>query len=173
MSPWPWYVAGPLLGLAVPLLLWLGGAFGLSRSFDVLCGAVPAAERRRHRWHVVLALGIALGGALAVLVWDVPDVGAHVSDATRADLAALGLSVRGWMPAELFSWRALATVPGAVSVVGGGLLVGFGARYAGGCTSGHAVSGLSALQVASLAAVVGFFAGGLAVTHLVLPLLLT
>ena len=57
-------------------------------------------------------------------------------------------------------------------VLGGGFLVGFGARWAGGCTSGHAISGLADLQVPSLVAVVGFFVGGLAVTHLVLPLLL-
>ena len=172
MSPWPWYVAGPLLGLAVPLFLWLGGSFGLSRSFDVLCGGLPADERRSNLWHVAVALGIGLGGALAVLTWGTPDVAAHVSEATRADLSALGLTVQGWMPAELFSWRTLATVPGFVCVVGGGFLVGFGTRYAGGCTSGHAVSGLSSFQIASLAAVVGFFAGGLVVTHLLLPLLL-
>ena len=172
MSPWPWYVAGPLLGLAVPLLLWLGGSFGLSRSMAVLCGGERVAASASDRWHVAVAVGIALGGGLAVLTWGTPDVGAHVSDATRADLAALGVTVSGWLPPELFSWHALATLPGAVSVVGGGLLVGFGARWAGGCTSGHAVSGLSALHRASLAAAVGFFAGGLVATHVLLPWLL-
>jgi uncharacterized membrane protein YedE/YeeE len=53
----------------------------------------------------------------------------------------------------------------------GGFLVGFGTRYAGGCTSGHAISGLSNLQFASLIATIGFFAGGLIATHLLYPLL--
>lgn len=172
MSPWPWYVAGPLLGLAVPLFMWLGGSFGLSRSFSVLSGGQRAKNRGADLWHLVVAVGIGLGGALAVATWGTPDVGAHVSEATQADLEALGLTVSGWLPPELFSWRALATVPGAVCVLGGGLLVGFGARWAGGCTSGHAVSGLASFQVASLAAVVGFFAGGLVSTHVLLSWLL-
>lgn len=172
MAPWPWFVAGPLLGLAVPLFLWLGGSFGLSRSFDVLCGGLPADERRAGVWHVVVAVGIGIGGALAVRTWGVPDVAAHLSGATRADLEALSLTVQGWMPPELFSWRALGTAPGLMCIVGGGFLVGFGARYAGGCTSGHAVAGLSAFQTASLAAVVAFFGGGLVTTYVLLPLLL-
>lgn len=49
--------------------------------------------------------------------------------------------------------------------------MGFGARWAGGCTSGHAISGLSNLQLPSLVAVLGFFAGGLLMTHLLFPLL--
>ena len=53
----------------------------------------------------------------------------------------------------------------------GGFLVGFGTRYAGGCTSGHAISGLSNLQLPSLVAVIGFFIGGLVMTHLIFPYL--
>jgi len=53
----------------------------------------------------------------------------------------------------------------------GGLMVGFGSRYAGGCTSGHAISGLSDLQIQSLIAVAGFFIGGLLMTYFVLPLI--
>ena len=78
----------------------------------------------------------------------------------------------GLAPAQFFSWEGLATVPGFVMVVFGGFLVGFGARYAGGCTSGHAISGLANLQLPSLLAVAGFFAGGLLATWLILPLLL-
>ena len=182
---WPWYVAGPLIGLVVPFLLLFGGkVFGISANLRHLCAAVPASDRlkpgflrydwrRAGGWNLVFVLGVALGGALAVGVWGVPQAGLHVSDATRADLRALGLTdFSGFVPAELLSWAALATPAGAVAIVLGGFLVGFGARYAGGCTSGHAISGLADLQPASLVAVAGFFAGGLLATHLFLPLLL-
>jgi len=100
-------------------------------------------------------------------------LGGTISAATQADLRALGLTdLSGLVPADLFTWHALASPAGLVAVVGGGFLVGFGARYAGGCTSGHAISGLANLQAPSLVAVVGFFLGGLLVTFVVLPALL-
>jgi hypothetical protein len=96
-----------------------------------------------------------------------------ISSATVADLAALGITdFSGLAPRELFSWSSLATLPGFVAIVGGGFLVGFGTRYADGCTSGHAISGLANLRVASLVAVMGFFVGGLVATHLLLPLIM-
>jgi hypothetical protein len=88
-------------------------------------------------------------------------------------LQALGLSdFSGLVPPELFSWSSLTSGPGLVAIVLGGFLVGFGARYAGGCTSGHAITGLATLQGASLLAVVGFFIGGLFTTYVLFPLLL-
>jgi uncharacterized membrane protein YedE/YeeE len=117
--------------------------------------------------------GIALGGLLGATALAAPNPFVDVSADTVADLQALGLrDVSGLVPRELVSWSALLTLPGFVVVVVGGFLVGFGARYAGGCTSGHAITGLATFQVASLIAVLGFFAGGLAATHLLLPLLL-
>ena len=183
--PWPWYVAGPLIGLVVPLLLVVGGkVFGISANLRHMCAALPVPEgskpsflrynwKEAGLWNLVFIAGVALGGFLAVTFLGMPDVGAHISDATRADLMALGLTeLTGMVPPELFSWGAMANPAALVLVVVGGFLVGFGARYAGGCTSGHAISGLADLQLPSLVAVLGFFAGGLLVTFGILPLLL-
>jgi uncharacterized protein len=184
-SPWPWYVAGPLIGLIVPMLLLFGGkVFGISANLRHACAAIPAPKalkpgflrydwRRTGGWNLVFVLGIAVGGALSALVLGVPDAGQSISAATQADLQALGVrEFSGLVPVDLFSWSALASPVGLVLLLGGGLLVGFGARWAGGCTSGHAISGLADLQLPSLVAVVGFFIGGLAVTFGLLPLLL-
>jgi uncharacterized membrane protein YedE/YeeE len=124
-------------------------------------------------WNLVFVLGMAIGGFVAVRLFGMPDAGRHISDATRADLVALGLQQpSGMVPAAIFAWDALLTPAGLLLIVVGGFLVGFGARYAGGCTSGHAISGLATFQRASLATVLGFFVGGLLVTFLLLPLVL-
>ncbi len=178
-EPWPWYVAGPLIGLVVPLLLWAGGEFGVSENLRHICAAVLPTRNDFFRydwkatglWNLTFALGIVLGGAVAATLLASPDP-LVVSAATTADLEAMGLTTfEGLAPAQVFSWEGLATVPGFVMIVIGGLLVGFGARYAGGCTSGHAISGLANLQLPSLLAVLGFFAGGLLATWVILPLL--
>lgn len=178
--PWPWYVAGPLIGLIVPLLLLAGGkSFGISSSFRDVCAAtVPGRVEFFHydwkasAWNLFFVLGILLGGVLAATVLAPPDPFVGISEATAADLRALGLrDLSGLVPSEVIGWAGLTTLPGMVMVVGGAFLVGFGARWAGGCTSGHAVTGLAGLQVPSLVAVAGFFAGGLVATHLLLPLL--
>jgi uncharacterized protein len=184
-ATWPWYVAGPLIGLLVPALLLLGGkAFGISANLRHMCAAVPAPARlkpsflrydwkRAGSWNLVFVVGVGLGGLLAVTLLGVPDVGQSVSEATRSDLAALGIHDHtGLVPADLFSWSALLSPMGLVVMGLGGFLVGFGARYAGGCTSGHAISGLADLQIPSLVAVLGFFGGGLLMTHVLLPLIL-
>jgi len=178
-QPWPWYVAGPLIGLAVPLVyLYAGRKWGMSSTFRDVCAAtLPAgleyfrySWREKGGWRLTMALGLIAGGFLASVTGSA-DVA--ISAATVADLTALGLTdFSGLVPAELFSWRALLTLPGLALIVGGGFLVGFGTRYADGCTSGHAISGLSALRVTSLVAVLGFFAGGLFATHVLLPLIL-
>lgn len=185
MSPLPWYVAGPLIGLVVPALLLFGGkAFGLSANLRHVCAALPVPETRKPGflrydwrsaglWNLVFAAGIAIGGFLGIRVFSDPSAPMALSADTVAALAALGVTdLTGFVPAQLISWAGLATPAGALMVLGGGFLVGFGARWAGGCTSGHAISGLADFQLPSLVAVVGFFAGGLVVTHLVLPLLL-
>ena len=179
--PWPWYVAGPLIGLMVPVLLvFVGKPFGISSSLRHVCAAtVPRGIeyfrynwKQRGAWSLTFALGIFFGGVIAGTLLLNPDPVA-ISAATRADLAAEGLAdFGGLMPADLFSWASLGTVPGFIAIVLGGFLLGFGARYAGGCTSGHGITGLATLQVSSLVAVIGFFIGGLFITHLILPLLL-
>lgn len=178
-SPWPWYVAGPLIGLTVPLLLLLGNkAFGISSNLRHVCAMAPGRVpffrydwRKAGGWNLTFAAGIIVGGFLAGVLLANPEP-VQVAASTRTDLAALGIGVDGGLaPAELFSWSALGSLGTWAILLGGGFLVGFGARYAGGCTSGHAISGLANLQLPSLVAVVGFFIGGLIMTHLFLPLI--
>lgn len=180
-APWPWYVVGPLIGAMVPLLLLIGNkAFGVSSNLRHLCAAGIGGRFEYFRydwrgtgaWNLAFALGIFIGGAVAVHLLAGGDV-MTISPATQAALRDLGVNdLTGLVPRELFSWHALTTARGLVLLVGGGVLVGFGTAYAGGCTSGHAISGLANLQVPSLIAVVGFFAGGLVSTWFILPWLL-
>ena len=183
-QPWPWYIAGPLIGLTVPaLLLWVGRPFGISSSFRDICAAtVPGKleffnyDWKDSAWRLAFAVGVVGGGFLAWQVFAPVDSGAvavAISDATRVDLLALGITDQtGLVPPQLLSWDALGTLPGLIVLVLGGFLVGFGTRWAGGCTSGHAITGLANLQLASLIAVIGFFAGGLISTHWLLPIIL-
>ena len=178
---WPWYVSGPLIGLIVPLLLLVGGRqFGVSANLRHLYAACGLSRnpffnydwKREGAWNLTFALGLMLGGFVAVRFLSAGSITPTLGEATRADLARLGITeISGFVPPQLVSWPALATWPGFLTMVVGGFLVGFGARWAGGCTSGHAISGLANFQWPSLLAVVGFFAGGLLMTHVLLPLL--
>lgn len=178
-TPWPWYVAGPIIGLTVPLVyLYAGRKWGVSSTFRDVCAATFPRNldyfryswRTQGAWRLTMAIGLIAGGFLAGLTGSA-DVA--ISAATHADLANLGITdFSGLVPSEIFSWSALGTLPGVLLIVVAGFLVGFGTRYANGCTSGHAISGLAALRVTSLVAVLGFFAGGLIATHLLLPLIL-
>ena len=180
-KPWPWYVAGPIIGLFVPALLLVGNrVFGISSSLRHACAAmIPGRAaffhydwRSEGGWNLAFALGIVVGGALAARFLD-SGAAVQLSAAARSSIAALGIhDMTGLMPSELFHWGGLATARGLVLMVGGGFLVGFGTAYAGGCTSGHAISGLADLQLSSLVAVVGFFVGGLIGTWIILPYLL-
>ncbi|MCB0163714.1 MAG: YeeE/YedE family protein [Anaerolineae bacterium] len=149
LQPWPWYIAGPLIGLMVPALLLLSGkTFGVSTSFQHL-GAIctPKSnlpylkqfDRDNNNWQLVFVAGIIIGAF----------VGSHF----------LSISPVSFLPDTYYS------LSGMVRLALGGLLVGFGVRYAGGCTSGHTIMGLSNLQWSSLVASISFFAGGLLLTH--------
>jgi uncharacterized protein len=178
--PLPWYVAGPLIGLVVPGLLLIGNkSFGVSSNFRHLCAAIAPGRleffrhdwRKLGSWNLAFLLGLLLGASIASRL--APPLTIALSPDTVAALHQLGLhDLSGLAPRELFSWSSLLTVEGFVLMVGGGFLVGFGTAYAGGCTSGHAIAGLANRQLPSLLAVCGFFAGGLAGTHLLLPWLL-
>lgn len=177
---WPWYIAGPIIGLFVPTLLIVGNkVFGVSGSLSHLCSVIAPARieyfrydwRRAGLWNLVFVAGVLIGGFLAGHTGG-PQVVA-ISAQTKSTLAHWGIhDFSGVVPREIFSWSALLTLRGFVSVVIGGFLVGFGTAYAAGCTSGHAISGLANLQLPSLIAVIGFFAGGLAATYFILPYLI-
>jgi uncharacterized protein len=165
----------------VPLLLLAAGReFGVSASLQHLCSALTGGKGRFVRydwksiggWNLVFFFGIALGGVIAVWLLHVP-VSVPISASTVATLHKLGVAHgASLMPASLFSWQALRTAPGFIAMVAGGFLVGFGARYAGGCTSGHGITGLSQFELPSLLAVCGFFAGGVFTSFVLLPLIL-
>jgi len=177
-TEWPWYVAGPLIGLFVPVLLLAGNKiFGVSSNLRHICAAIAPGKielfrydwRKTGLWNLVFLLGVVIGGFVATH-FGARDVA--ISTAARTTLGGLGIhDFSGLVPHETFSWFGLLTLRGFVSIIGGGLLVGFGAAYAGGCTSGHAISGLSGFQLPSLIAVIGFFAGGLVASWFLLPLL--
>ncbi|MCB0622459.1 MAG: YeeE/YedE family protein [Saprospiraceae bacterium] len=182
-QPWPWWVAGPMIALIMFLLLWFGKEFGISANFRVMCAADGAGDFadffkfdwQSQGWNLMVALGAMFGGYLAAHYFLSADGDiAHISQATVESLKGIGFQYeQGEVPLvpEFYSWEALFTLQGLLVIVLGGFLVGFGARYAGGCTSGHAISGLSALQLPSLIAVIGFFMGGLLMTHLFFPLI--
>ncbi len=172
-------MAGPLIGLIVPALLIAGNrAFGISSNLRHICAAcVPAKlpffqyDWKKESWNLVFVLGILLGGAMATffLANDQPF---QLAEATRTDLAALGITdSNGLLPLQIFSASNLFTVTGLIFFIIGGFLVGFGTRYAGGCTSGHAIMGISNLQWPSLVATCCFMAGGFFTTHLLFPYL--
>lgn len=176
-KPWPWYVAGPLIGLTVPTLLLIGNkSFGISSSLRHVCAAcVPANipffkyDWKKEIWNLVFVLGVFLGGITASNFLENPD-SFQLSDKTIADLRALGITdFAGLMPTDLFSAEVLFSLKGLIFFVIGGFMVGFGTRWAGGCTSGHAIMGLSNLQVPSLIATCCFMVGGFAMTHLFMP----
>ncbi|CAG4990499.1 hypothetical protein DYBT9275_00542 [Dyadobacter sp. CECT 9275] len=179
-KPWPWYVAGPLIGLTVPTLLLLGNkSFGISSALRHICAAVIPAnisffryDWKKGAWNLFFVAGITLGGFVAAY-WLANPGQIVVAASTRHDLALLGITdFGGLMPSDLFSTEQIFSLKGLIFLVFGGFLVGFGTRYAGGCTSGHAIMGLSNLQWPSLVATISFMIGGFACTHLLLPLLL-
>lgn len=178
--PWPWYIAGPLIGLTVPLLLLLGNkSFGISANLRHICAACfPAGIRffkydwKKESWNLFFVLGIFTGSLIATRLLQNPDA-IIISPALNSELSHYGITGdTGLLPAAIFSWNSLFTLRGFILLVGGGFLVGFGTRYAGGCTSGHAIMGLSTLQWPSLVATIMFMLGGFITANLLLPLIL-
>jgi len=181
-QPWPWYVAGPVIALVMFGLIYFGNSFGMSANFRNLCSIMGAGKScdffafdwKKQTWNLVFVVGTILGGVISSQFLMNTDVVA-ISEVTKSELLAFGMTDagEGMMPKSIFSFESLLTVKGLLMIVLGGFLVGFGTRYAGGCTSGHAISGLSDLQPASLVAVIGFFIGGLIMTWFILPSILT
>lgn len=176
---WSWYVSGPMIALVMFLLLWAGGEFGVSSTLRSFCSIGGAGKKvaffdydwRNQIWNLVFVFGAVIGGYIASNFLQDPEP-LQLASSTIEDLAELGIPFDGGIaPTHLFNWSSFATVQGFLVLVVGGFLVGFGTRWAGGCTSGHAISGLSNLQLPSLIAVIGFFIGGLAMTHLLFPII--
>ena len=179
-QPWPWYVAGPLIGLMVPLLLLTGNkSFGISSSLRHICAACLPANIPFFRynwkneiWNLLFVAGIVIGAFIAVKFLNNP-APVNINPELVTKLRQNGVSdFNHLVPTELFNWNSLFTPRGMLLMVVGGFLVGFGTRYAGGCTSGHAIMGLSTLQFPSLVATISFMAGGFIMANLVLPLIL-
>ncbi len=178
--PWPWYVGGPLIGLMVPLLLLLGNkSFGISSSLRHLCAACFPSnisffkyEWKKEAWNLFFVAGIIAGAFLAVaLLSDHQPI--QVSPKLVHELSGYGVTnYNSLAPSELFNWGNLLTIKGIILIVAGGFLVGFGTRYAGGCTSGHSIMGLSNLQWPSLVATISFMVGGFIMANLILPFIL-
>ncbi|MEZ4799952.1 MAG: YeeE/YedE thiosulfate transporter family protein [Flavobacteriales bacterium] len=179
-KPWPWYVAGAIIGLIVPALLFLGNKhFGISANLRHACAAcLPANipffkyDWKKEIWNFFFVIGIFIGAIIAVNFLQSPEpIEVHAN--LKAALAEYNInSYEGLVPADLFSFESLFTLRGFVMMILGGFLVGFGARYAGGCTSGHAIMGLSDLQWPSLVATIMFMVGGFIMTNLLLPFIL-
>jgi uncharacterized membrane protein YedE/YeeE len=162
------------------LLLYFGKTFGMSTNLKTLCsigGAGKASaffkmDWRSQKWNLTVVLGSIVGGFIAQQFLSHP-IAIDLSQDTITDLNTLGFENVGQslLPSELFSWDAVFSLKGMSILLVGGFLVGFGTRYAGGCTSGHAITGLSSLQLPSLIAVIGFFIGGLIMIHIIYPIL--
>lgn len=178
-QPWPWYISGAAVASIMIALILFGKTFGVSSNLRTMCTIAGAGKRvkffdfdwKTQRWNLLFLLGAVIGGWItSTFLKD--DQPLQLANATIQDLADLGVYFDGELnPSQLFGFESLSSPKGFFMLLIGGLLVGFGSRYAGGCTSGHAISGLSNLQLPSFIAVIGFFIGGLTVTHLVLPLL--
>ena len=178
---WPWYITGILFGLIVPLLLLVGNKpFGISKSLKDIASLLPQKKFNQLKhdvkpnvWRLYLIIGIIIGGYLAVLFLN-GNATIDLSKSTKSDLENIGIAnFDGLVPSQIFNWEFLLSVQGLIIMVLGGFLIGFGVRYANGCTSGHAIMGLSIFSPSSLIAVLGFFAGGLLMTHILFPLLFT
>ncbi len=181
-QPWHWAVSGVAIAAIMFVLTWMGRSFGVSTTFKATCTALGAGkvsdffkiDLKEEGWRMAFAIGGLLGGVIAAFFLSSPEPVA-ISEATQAHLSEVGLALpegdstgRGFVPTGLLNFS---SIKGILLAIGGGFLVGFGARYGDGCTSGHAISGLSHLQLPSLITVIGFFIGGLLMTHFILPFL--
>ncbi len=187
-QPWHWSISGLMIVVVMFLLLYFGKQFGVSSSFEAICSFGGAGNKIKHfnfdwkrqDWQLMFLAGAIIGGAIASTLLASPEP-VHVAGTTVADLQSIGVIApqvtegagAGFLPLELFNFESLMTLKGIILIVGGGFLIGFGTRWAGGCTSGHAISGLANLQIPSLVAVIGFFIGGLLMTHFLLPIILS
>ena len=162
------------------LLTYFGKNFGMSSNLRTMCSMAGAGkfsdffkfDWREQKWSLAIVLGAIIGGFIAYNFLS-DGSGVQLNPQTITQLQALQIDAPDGklLPDAIFSIEMMQTPKGFAILLIGGLLIGFGTRYAGGCTSGHAISGLSNLQIPSFVAVVGFFIGGLLMAHLLLPLI--
>ncbi|WP_264559085.1 YeeE/YedE family protein [Flavobacterium sp. N2270] len=177
---WHWAVSGFLIGLIMLVLVYFGKSFGMSSNLRTLC-TIAGADKfsdffkldwREQKWNLAIVLGAILGGFVAYhFMQNGTEVAINPETINQLSTMHIDAPNGKLVPDALFSVNAMLSLKGFVLLFLGGLLIGFGTRYAGGCTSGHAISGLSNFQIPSLIAVIGFFIGGLLMAHLILPLL--
>ena len=177
---WPWYVSGFLIAIIMLLLNYFGKIFGMSSNLRTLCtlaGADKFAnffqfDWKSQRWNLAVIAGAMLGGFVAVhFMSDASNVA--INPKTIEQLVTMGIDAPNGklLPNTIFGNEAWQSPKMIFILIIGGILIGFGSRYASGCTSGHAISGLSNLQIQSFKAVIGFFIGGLIMSHFILPLI--
>ncbi|PRP65645.1 YeeE/YedE family protein [Nonlabens agnitus] len=179
-DPWPWYVAGPLIALTMFLLLLVGKQFGMSSPLRTTCSALGAGKAadffrfdwKAERWNLMVVLGAIIGGFIAsnFMSDNTVEINPEVAQQLSQDYG-IESAQEAYLPTEIFGLENFMEPTNLAILLIGGILVGFGARYAGGCTSGHAISGLSNLQLPSLIAVIGFFIGGLIMINFIYPLI--
>ncbi|MFD0761883.1 YeeE/YedE family protein [Lutibacter aestuarii] len=179
-QPWPWFVAGPIIAAITFLLFYFGKRFGVSSNLETLCSIAGAGrftdyfkiDWKQNTWNLIFIAGAIAGGFIATH-WFSPTQIVELNPQTIQDLSEIGIQNAGatYLPDEIFSIETMLSLKGFFILIVAGFMVGFGARWAGGCTSGHAIVGLSNLEIPSLISVIGFFIGGLIMTWLILPLI--
>ena len=180
LQPWPWFISGPLIAFTLFLFFFFGKNFGVSTNLETMCTIAGAGKIsdyfkknwKERDWALVFLIGLVIGGFITANYLANP-AAIDLNPKTIKELTDLGFTNAGntFVPNEIFSIENMLTLKGFAILLIAGILIGFGTRYAGGCTSGHAITGLSSLQLPSLLAVIGFFIGGLIMTWFLIPLL--
>jgi uncharacterized protein len=177
---WHWSISGFIIGLVMLTLIYFGRTFGMSTNLRSICSIMGAGKRvsffdwdwKAQRWNLIVVAGAMIGGYVAThFLSDVSNVG--INSVTIQKLKMIGIDAPNGklLPDTIFGSDVFYSPKKILFLVIGGILIGFGSRYAGGCTSGHAITGLSNFQLPSLKAVIGFFIGGLIMVNLIFPLI--
>ncbi len=177
---WHWSVSGFIIGMIMLSLIYFGKVFGMSSNLRALCSMTGVGKRvpffdwdwKSQRWNLAVVFGAMIGGYVSIhFLSDASNVTLSPDTLSQLTIYNIDLPNGKLLPETLFGNQVFTSFKGVFILLFGGFLVGFGSRYAGGCTSGHAISGLSNFQMPSLKAVIGFFIGGLIMVHLIFPLI--
>lgn len=157
LEHWSPYVCGAGIGVLSWLTFLLSDkALGTSTTYAKAAGMIERlfrGDRVLQReffqkigldidWQWLLVLGILIGAFISSM--------------------ASGAASVDWVPEPWLTAFGAAVTPRIVIAFIGGVLLGLGARWAGGCTSGHGISGTMQMSLASWVAAVCFFVGGIA-----------